>query len=389
MPKAAIRVLVNDRPLRQPLTGVGHYIHQLLAALHALEADSGVRMEPVLFRDAVRPDWQRSAPAPPKATSRGTRAPWWLRRILQGAYGLYLRRRSRGAALYHEPNHIPHACNLPIVTTVHDLSVLAHPEWHPGDRVRWYEEQFLAGALRTTRFIAASEFTKRELVQRIGIAADRIDVTYQAARDRFVQRCDIESIRSTRAQFDLREPYYLFVGTLEPRKNVPLLLEAFTRLPEGVRTRHPLVIAGPWGWKAEQLRREINARALGDQVRLIGYLEDYQLAELLASGMCLGLIWPTLYEGFGLPPLEAMACGAAVVTSNVASLPEVVGEAGLLLDPHDPRPWTAAMQRLIDDPAWRQSLRERSEQQAARFSWQRCAQQTIAVYRAALHDVGR
>jgi alpha-1,3-rhamnosyl/mannosyltransferase len=144
----------------------------------------------------------------------------------------------------------------------------------------------------------------------------------------------------------LTERFFLFVGTLEPRKNVEGLLDAYAALPGPIRARHSLLIAGAWGWKAERIRQQLESRRLGEQVRLIGYLHDPVLAALYAR--CTALVWPTWYEGFGLPPLEALACGARVIVSNVASLPEVVGDAGVLLDPRDVAAWTDAMRAAAE-----------------------------------------
>lgn len=394
-------VVVNDRVLRRTLTGVGHYASQVL--LHLPEVDRQIRAEPFLHARILRRAWRDpngpavtgafdprsvdSPAAPAAALARqprdvgSSRKPWWVRRIGQGAYAGLFRLLSGRYALYHEPNHIPIRCGLPTITTIHDLSVLVHPEWHPADRVRWYEREFEAGVRQTRRFIAASEFTKRELVSRLGLAPDRIDVTYQAPRPAFLS-VDAAAARRTLAALDLPSRFFLYVGTLEPRKNLAGLIDAFEALPPNIRARHPLVIAGPWGWSLEALRERIQRRALGSSVRLLGYMSDEQLAGLYST--CTAFVWPTLYEGFGMPPLEAMACGAPVIVSDVASVPEVVGDAGVLLDPSKPEAWVAAMRRMAEDDAWREDLIERGIARAATFSWKRCAIQTAAAYRATL-----
>lgn len=304
-----------------------------------------------------------------------------MRRVAERVYAAGLRRRAAGYDLYHEPNHIPIACDRPTVTTIHDLSGILHPQWHPRDRARWYESEFAAGLRRTTRFIAASQFTRRELVDRFGVAHERVDVTYQAARPAFTVP-SAESVRAARRALDLPQQFLLYAGTLEPRKNVAGLLDAYDALPRSLRARCPLVLAGAAGWGLGELRRRIEARVASGEVRALGYQDDAALATLY--GGCTALVWPTLYEGFGLPPLEAMACGAAVIASRVSSLPEVVGDAGVLLDPHDVSAWTAAMQRAVEDGAWRDAASRRGLAQAARFTWEGFASATAACYRAAL-----
>lgn len=385
-----VRVVVNDRPLRQTLTGVGHYIRQLLLAL--AEEDFGVDAAPFFYTHLSRRDWRRAGGAhesvavaerragtAPRAALPQSRKPWWLRRMMQGAYGAVFRALAGRYDVYHEPNHIPMASRLPTVTTVHDLSVLEHPEWHPADRVKWYEAEFAAGVRQTRHFLAASEFTKHRMIERLGVPAERITVTLQAARPAFFVQ-PAERVRPALEALDAPADAFLYVGTLEPRKNVTGLIDAYSRLPAPLRRRHPLLLIGAWGWKHDGLRARLARQGLADDVRLLGYLDDDNLARLYTS--CRAFVWPTLYEGFGLPPLEAMACGAPVVVSDVTSLPEVVGDAGVRLSPSDIDGWTAAMRRLAEDEAWRGELARRGVERAAQFSWSRCARATAAVYRA-------
>ncbi len=403
MPRAdlsALRVVLDDRPLRRTRTGVGNYIAQLL--LHLPEAEFNrfrVSLHPFVFTHVRRGDWRSALTAPAGPTSTpvdpkdvgGGRKPWWLRSLIQTGYGAYFRWCTRGRYdLYHEPNHIPVRCGLPTVTTIHDLSVVLHPNWHPADRVRWYERDFRAGLAQTRHFIAASEFTRREMIQHLGLPGERITVTYQAPRSAFFtpdpaddsRRRTLEQRAAILRELAIPERYFLYVGTLEPRKNLPGLLDAFAALPPAIRREHPLVIVGPWGWKAERIRALLAQRDLSSDVRLLGYLHDQPLSALYSR--CTALVWPTFYEGFGLPPLEAMACSAPVIVSSAASLPEVVGSAGVLLPPESTAAWTEAMRRVAEDAAWRAERCAASVRQAQRFSWSRCAAETISVYGAVL-----
>lgn len=407
-----IRVVLDDRPLRRTLTGVGNYIAQLLT--HFPEYAPEFQLDPFVFTHLRHDDW-RSRHGPPTSHAQpaiatptgqapmdraragrsaqtsdvaGSRKPWWMRRAIQGAYGVAFRWKTyHRYTLYHEPNHVSVRSDLPIVTTIHDLSVLVHPEWHPADRVKWYEKDFQKGLNRSRHFVAASEFTRQEMIQRLDVSPDRITVTYQAPRVAFNVGDSGDGpvpVRkpSSALPFDVPENFFLYVGTIEPRKNVDGLLDAYASLPAEVRKRHPLLIAGAWGWKADALREKFAKLQLGDDVRLLGYMHDPQLAELYRR--CTALVWPTYYEGFGLPPLEAMACGAPVIVSNVASLPEVVGDAGMLLDPADTEAWRQAMQRLAEDPSARGQMRARSIQQSKKFTWQHCVANTAVAYCAAL-----
>jgi alpha-1,3-rhamnosyl/mannosyltransferase len=383
-----LRVVVDDRPLRKALTGVGNYIAQLL--LHLPEFAPEIDARPFHITHLRHRDWRTElsartveSAAGPKDVG-GLRAPWFVRRMMQAGYDTAFRFLTRRYGLYHEPNHVPIRCDLPTITTIHDLSVLVHPEWHPADRVKWYEASFAAGVEQSRHFLAASEFTQREMVRVLGVPAEKITVTNQAAREPFITMGQALQRGEPAAPLPgAPERFFLFVGTLEPRKNVEGLLDAYAALPDEIRRRHALVIAGAWGWKAERIREQLDARSLSGQVRLIGYLHDPALAALYAR--CTALVWPTWYEGFGLPPLEALACGARVIVSNVASLPEVVGDAGVLLDPHDVAAWTAAMRAAADDDAGGAAVRDWSIAQANRFTWRGFIRSTVAGYRAALN----
>lgn len=390
-----LRVLLNDRPLTRTLTGVGNYIAQVLT--HVPRVTAAVSLRPFCLGYLRRQSWPAQSvaanpsPAVPLAPGperhprdlSGGRWPWWARRTLQGGYRQLFRLAGLRNDLYHEPNHIPLRCGLRTVTTIHDLSVLVHPEWHPADRVRWYEEEFAAGLRQSRVLIAVSEYTKRDLVARLGVTPERVFVTYQAPRAAFRPR-PAQEVAALRAQMALPERFFLYVGTLEPRKNLTGLLEAYAALPMGIRQRHPLLLAGAWGWKQEALRELLQRLALGDQVRTLGYLGDDSLAALYAA--CTAFVWPTLFEGFGLPPLEALACGAPVIVSNTTSLPEVVGDAGCLLAPRDQAGWTDAMRRAAEDGAWRATMAAAGPVQAGRFTWDAFAEQTIRAYEAAAAD---
>jgi glycosyltransferase involved in cell wall biosynthesis len=386
-PTDRIEVILNDRVLFRPLTGVGHYARQLLNALRNEHAS--VSVYPCLSSVLSRPEPGAASSAGALTGRRlslaergGLRS--WLRPVLQAAYGTVFRWKARQHQLYHEPNHVPIRCDLPTVTTIHDLSVLVHPEWHPADRVRWYEKGFEAGRQQTCRFIAASEFTRREMASRLGISAELIDVTYQAPRPGLRPR-DEEAVRQVLSALGLPERFFLFVGTLEPRKNVDGLLEAFATLPAELRRQHPLVLAGAQGWRSAPLSEKLSALGLHNDTLPIDYVGDETLACLYTA--CTALVWPSFYEGFGLPPLEAMACGCPVIVSNAASLPEVVGDAGVLLDPRETAAWGDSMRRMAEDSEWREERKQLGPPRAARFSWKRCAEQTIACYRATLKSV--
>ncbi len=374
-----MRVILNDRCLFRPLTGVGHYVRLLIDALETSPREVELRplLSGLLRRSPPRP---AEGPSPRRTRlASATRLRLLARPVLSSGYGLVLRTLARRFDLYHEPNHIPLPCRTTTVTTIHDLSGLLFPQWHPPDRVRWYERHFGRTLSQSRCFLTVSQFTADEMVRHLGLARERIFVSPLPAR---LARPEASAVAAVRARLRVPERFFLFVGTLEPRKNVATLLEAYAALPAALRRRHPLLLAGARGWQSRPIEDELRRRGLCDDVRVLEYLGDAALAALYSTATA--LVWPTLYEGFGLPPLEAMACGCPVITSDVASLPEVVGDAGVRLDPREPRAWSEAMRRMAEDEAWRTGWQQAGPRRAATFTRERFARATLEAYRAAL-----
>jgi glycosyltransferase involved in cell wall biosynthesis len=236
--------------------------------------------------------------------------------------------------------------------------------------------------------ITISHHVKQEMVERLGVDPARIDVTYLAADEHF-RPAAAEVVERVLQSRGLPARYILTVGTVEPRKNLATLLTAYARLPQDIRESHPLVIVGMRGWVGDSSHYgEVAALAerlgLAEKVIFAGYLPDDELPAVYSGAAA--FVFPSLYEGFGLPPLEAMACGTPVVSSNAASLPEVVGEAAVLFDPQSAEALTAALERLLTHEADANALIARGLDQARRFSWERCARETLASYQAAVAE---
>jgi glycosyltransferase involved in cell wall biosynthesis len=270
----------------------------------------------------------------------------------------------------------------PSVVTVHDLSFLFYPQ---GFRKlnRLYLRIFTRLSVhRAQRIIAVSESTKRALVQQYGLLPAKIDVVHNGVDPSF-RLLQASQVAAFRAEQGLPERFILFVGTLEPRKNVAALIEAYARLS---RSRPPLMLVGGKGWLHDGVFARMEALGLTDEVRFVGYVPAgdlpfwYNAADLF--------VYPSLYEGFGLPPLEAMACGTPVITSAASSLPEVVSQAGLLVDPTSIDDLVSAMARVLADADLREEMRAAGLVQASLFSWQQTAQRTAASYRRALAAKG-
>lgn len=287
----------------------------------------------------------------------------------------------RAFDLYHALAFVsPLALPVPSVVTVYDLSFIHYPQVLPASR-RLYLRLFTAlSCRRARRVIAISHSTARDLNISFGISDAGIDVAapgYDSARYRPLS---LEQVAAFRQQKGLPPRFWLFVGTLEPRKNLPTLLKAYAALPRSERL--PLVLGGGKGWDYGEIFTTIERYDLAGDVTLPGFIpvEDlplwYNSAEVF--------IYPSVFEGFGLPVLEAMACGTPVIVSDTSSLPEVAGAAGMRLPPRDVDTWTHGLRRALVDSDWRETARQQGFREAARYTWDDTAQQTLASYRKAL-----
>jgi alpha-1,3-rhamnosyl/mannosyltransferase len=287
--------------------------------------------------------------------------------------------------LYHEPNFIPVPTSLPIVATVHDLSVLLHPEWHPAERVRWYEEEFARSLEQVDHIITVSEFTRGQVLRVLGLAGDRVTSVANGQRPEF-RPVGREAVAEVLRRRRLSDQYLLYVGTIEPRKNILRLMQAYISLPSRLRRGWPLILVGGWGWNINAERAFYEEIASHEGVRHLGYLPDEDLPALFNGARA--LLYPSLYEGFGLPPLEMMACGGAVLASDIPPHVEVAGGAAHLINPEDIEGWRDAMANVILDYDWHKNLCARGLTRAQEFSWSRCAAETTQVYRRVLEAAG-
>jgi glycosyltransferase involved in cell wall biosynthesis len=267
-----------------------------------------------------------------------------------------------------------------MVATIHDLIHLKFKGQLPSGLAAVYARaMFRAAGRRCRRLIAISECTQRDLIQLAGVRPDRIAVIPYGRDERFQEGSDPQTFPIPGVSPG--EPVLLSVGNLKPHKNVEILLEALA-LP-GPAPAFKLVIAGGDEAGQERLRQSARSLGVGDRVLWIGPVEHERIPELYRRATA--LLFPSLYEGFGLPPLEAMASGVPVLASTAASIPEVVGDAALCLSPTDARAWREAMERIVLDPGLRQDLVERGRERAKAFSWEKAARETLEVY----HHVAR
>jgi glycosyltransferase involved in cell wall biosynthesis len=284
-----------------------------------------------------------------------------------------------GVDLIHDPAFVgPMLNRSPFVVTVHDLSFLLYPR-----NFRAFNRLYLRSLTRLSvrkarRVLAVSESTKQDLVRCYGISPSKIDTVHNGV-DASFHPLPADQVAAFRAERGLPNEFILFVGTLEPRKNVLTLIEAYAQLS---RNRPPLMLVGGRGWLYDKVFARIESLDLSNEVHFVGYVPAEELPSWYSAATL--FVYPSLYEGFGLPPLEAMACGTPVITSTASSLPEVVGQAGLLVEPTNTEALTVTMARALTDTDLRESMQAAGLLQAKNFSWQRAAAGTVVSYRQAM-----
>lgn len=281
------------------------------------------------------------------------------------------------ADLFYSPDFVLPPMRTPRrVLTVHDLSYVRVPECHYPGNLRYLNAAVPHAVAQADLVLADSDATRRDLMEVYGVPPDRVQTLYSGVEPQLHPVRDPEAQKRVRAAYRLERPFLLSVGTVEPRKNYRRLIEAVSRLPHAVEL---LIVGGP-GWLTEDIYDAPAAFGVGDRVRFLGFVPDDDLAVLYSLAQV--FVYPSLYEGFGLPVLEALACGAVVVCSNASSLPEVTGDAALAVDPRDTEALAAALCRALQDEPLRLALAARAPAQAAKFSWAESARQLRAAFQA-------
>jgi glycosyltransferase involved in cell wall biosynthesis len=290
------------------------------------------------------------------------------------------RLRQDGVSLHHGTmNALPVAWRGRSIVTILDLTFLLMPHaFNRGNRL------YLTWAVRhaaraADRVITISEATRRDVIRLLGVPPQRVTRVYCGVEERFTPMRDGRALAAFREERQLPDNFILYLGTLEPRKNVGRLVQAYATLRRRGATSYPLVLAGGKGWGEDEIFAEIERSGYANAIRYVGYVPEAEMP--LWYNAATLFVYPSEYEGFGLPPLEALACGTAVVASNASSLPEVVGDAGILVDPKDTDAIANGIQRVLEDETLRSQLAERGPARASEFTWQRMARETLAIYR--------
>jgi len=361
--------------------GIGRYTRELVRAL--VQSKSFGDYEFVLF--SARPDRNLPIPDPlPKGDNityrRAPVSQVWLYRLwhklripipIQAATG--------NLDLFHSPDFVLPAVRGPIpkLLTVHDLSFIHYPETFTPALVRYLNQVVPRSIEQAHQILADSQATRQDLIDYWQVPDDKVTVLYSGVSNNFKPITDKGRLTEIRKRYDLGdEPYLLGVGTLQPRKNYSLLIHAFKKVAQ--HYPHNLFIAGGRGWLYDEMMTQVNRLDLNDRVRFLGFVADDDLPALYSQAAL--FVFPSLYEGFGLPLLEAMACGVPVITSDASSLPEVVGDAAITLPPENSEAWSETILSLLADSTQRTALVADGFLQVRNFTWKRAADQLMSIY---------
>lgn len=382
------RIALGGISLLTPLTGIGQYTSHLAQGL----LNQGVNIELFMGHEWVTatPNFLQRPHTGQISASLMKRAWNKFKRHIPGARSTLHTFRQRtftkglltekriGIDLYHEPNFIPWDCDIPTITTIHDLSWIRHPETHPIERVRWLNASIDKAISKAHKIIVVSNFIKDELHAVFGQDAyNKTSVIYNGISPEFrpyIPDLDNPVLR----EFQLQpQSFFLALGTLEPRKNLSIIIQAHKRLPKKIQEKYPLVLVGDQGWLANHLQQELSSN-----IRYLGYVPQNQLISLLAGTQA--LVYGSIYEGFGLPIVEAMACGTPVITSTAAALKEVANNAAIHISPNDQEGFQHAMLEIIKNQTLREQLIQLGLSRSRLFSWEKNALETLNLYHTIL-----
>jgi len=368
-----MRIAFDGTTLRPGRTGVGYYTEHLL---HHLAQEAAGDEIVVVSNCPV----ETAAPLPPSV--RVVTSSWRLPRLVwMQTLAPLLLKQLRIDVAHFTNGMVPVWSRVPTVVTIHDMSLTLLPKYHPPRRVLLNRPLVDLAARRADAIITVSQSAAHDITRLYGLAPDRVHVVHEAAAPAFCRITDTSELDRVRRRYDLADRIILYVGTIEPRKNLPKLIEGFARRHKAGDLPHQLVCVGPYGWLSGDIEQQIDRLQIADAIRFTGYVPFadlpvfYNLAEMF--------VFPSVYEGFGLPVIESMACGTPVITGHVPALDEVGGAAVEQVAPLDGESLGDAMVMLGRDGERRRRLSTLGLERARTFSWERAARETLEIYRMA------
>lgn len=359
-----MKLCVDGQILLAPKTGIGRYVYEnslRLSCDETLQITYYYGYYSNLLLDSPR-----------QSTLSGVRnfivKRSWLKRLARLLNAAVASNRNEVFDLYWQGNFVPNPGikATKTVCTIHDFSFIHEPQWHPSERVEYMQKHLPVAAKISDLILTGSQYTKKEIIENLGTPPEKICVIYHGIDHNIFRVYDKMPL-----DFPLPEKFLLFVGSIEPRKNLLRFLKAYTSLEENFKIRFPLVLIGFQGWNNQEVMELIGSHA--SHIHYLGYLSDRELAYVYNRASV--FIFPSLYEGFGLPPLEAMACGTPVIVSNTSSMPEVCGDGAYYIDPTRIENIAEAIMAVAGDEPLQKILRKKGLMRAAQFSWDRSARE--------------
>ena len=378
-----MKIIFSTESIKYPLTGIGRYAWELATRLR-----DSPRIDSIRYFHGTRfiSNLPEIIPGQDNKSSRHRPLVAWARSnplAIEAWRFLHPRRQARALrnaedAVYHGPNfYLPHNIGRS-VATFHDISIFTCPWFHPKDRVRFMEKSLRESLNTASLLLTVSDFSRDEIIKTCGYPGDRIIVTPLACNQDYYPRSEAECL-PVLTKYQLRwQRFGLYIGTMEPRKNIKGILQAYERLPAELRKQYPMIFSGYRGWEDTEVWQLVDRGTREGWIHYLGYVPEQDLPFLYSAAAT--FIYPSHYEGFGLPVLEAMSCGTPVVTSSTTSLPEVAGDAALMTDPQDIVMLSQLIQRSFVDTEWRTEATRAGLSRSRNFSWQRCTEQTIDAY---------
>lgn len=383
-----MQIALGAISLSGPLTGIGQYTWHLAKELHQLNQDVSLFLgnkwtsldlynNPIESLVQKNPFHQRVAR---KLRSWIPNSRHTVNQLRQHHFNSGIRKISPQPQIYHETNFIPWKSNLPIVATIHDLSWIRHPETHPQDRIEWLNNNLEDCLIRTDQVIVVSDFVKDELIDLFGPAVEKkIKRVYNGVSSDFYKRNSIDSDEILRG-YDLHyKKYILCVGTMEPRKNLKTIIQAYSQLKPEIKKDYPLIIAGSKGWLNEALNQLLTGMA-ETNIKVLGYVPQEDLPYLYSGAIMTA--YGSIYEGFGLPVIESMACETPVLISEAQALLEVAHGQALICETQNVESWVNGMMTIFESNSLAQELATNSKERSNFFNWATTAQETLKIYQS-------
>ena len=372
-----MKLAINALPLTMPLTGIGKYTYHLAQEFSKLS--DGFDVEYFYSYNYSRELIEPGGPGVRKTgvLKRFPSVKPYARVVRDYLAGMTTRRFD----VYFEPNFIP--INIPArrkVVTVADFSFITHPECHPKERMDYFSSKFWPRIKKADHVVFISEFIRQYGIENFGFSPENSTAIPLGVQHEHFRLLASEELGGVRQRHQLPEKFILFVGSLEPRKNLERMLRSYLSLPRVLRDEYRCVLVGGSGWNNEEIQKLIDANP--EHLLRLGYVSDEDLPKLYNLSSL--FLFASLYEGFGLPALEAMACGCPVLSSNITSLPEVCGDAALLVDPYDSEAIRDGMMRILEDSSLASQFSDKGIEHVKRFTWDQCAREHLGVFRGVM-----